>query len=350
MQGLKSRVELVVASGKGGVGKSTIAASLAIVLAEKSYNVVAADADAEAPNMHLVLGVGEPDEIIPYYEGRLAYILEDKCLGESCGLCVEACSYEAIEPKDGKYQINPFICEGCITCSAVCPVKAIRYRFRVRAGEIRVYRRTLYGFPLVSGEIRPGRPNSGKLVTEVKNKAHSILGSRNGVIVVDAAAGIGCQVISSLTGAQLALLVAEPTPASLSDLKRIHLLTKHFGIAPMLVINKYDLNPSYVEEIKAYAERENIPIIGMVPYDESVPRSMAQLKPLIKAYPDSPAAKAVKAIAGFVAEKVLPDWRRWWVRYRPKKPVVYTPLLVKPEASSLKRPPSFKKPSMRSRA
>lgn len=321
-----NQVELVVASGKGGVGKSTIAASIAIVLAEKGYKLVAVDADAEAPNLHLALGLGDSwDEVEDYYEGRVAYIYEERCI--QCGICAEVCSYGAVEIRNGKYWINPWICEGCLTCSAACPPKAIRYRFKVKAGELRLVKKTPYGFPLISAEIRPGRPNSGKLVTEVKNRAKAILGSSEGVLLIDAAAGIGCQVISSLTGAQLALLVAEPTPASFSDLKRIHKLTKHFMIAPMLVINKYDLNPGFVDVIEGYARENNIPVMGRVPYDDAVPKSLAELRPLILAYPDSPAAKAIRAVAERIATEVLPRWRDWYMRYAPKRPEPYVPII-----------------------
>lgn len=320
-----SKVELVVASGKGGVGKSTVTSSLAIVAAQYGYKMVAADADAEAPNLHIILGVEEWDREEPYYEGRIAYILEDKCT--NCGVCAEVCPLGAVEVKEGKYWINPYICEGCITCSINCPEHAIRYKHRVQAGWIRLRESTKYGFPLVSGEITPGRPNSGKLVTEVKNYASRILGGE-GLLLVDAAAGVGCQVISSLTGAHLALLVTEPTPAGFSDLQRIHRLTKHFMIAPMLVINKYDINEEFIETIEEYAKNENIPVIGRIPYDPVVPKSMARGVPVIEAYPHSPASRALKEVSEKIAAEILPEWRTFRSKYRPKKPEPYIPLIV----------------------
>jgi len=321
------QVELVVASGKGGVGKSTLTATLALTLARHGYRLVAVDADAEAPNLHLVLGVDRWDHEEPVYEGRVAYIVEELCT--RCNICAEVCPYGAVEIHGGRYRINPWICEGCITCSAACPPKAIRYRFNVKSGVIRVAEKTRYSFPLVGAESVPGRPNSGKLVTEAKNRGKAILGPE-GVLLVDAAAGIGCQVISSLTGAQLALLVAEPTLASLSDLKRVHRLTKHFGIAPMLVINKYDLNPDVTPLIEEYAEKENIPVIGRIPFDPKVPESMVKGVPLIEYSPDSPAAREMERIAEFIASTVLSDWRSWWSRYRPRKPEPYVPLILRP--------------------
>ncbi len=321
-------VELVIASGKGGVGKSTISGSLAVLLAKKGLKLVAADADAEEPNLHIVLGIDRWDRVEEYYEGRIAYILQDKCT--KCNICAEECPFGAVEVIDGNYKINEYICEGCLTCSLACPVKAIRYKFKVVAGHIMLAEKTRYGFPLISGESVPGRPNSGKLVTEIKNRAKALLGTE-GVLLLDAAAGIGCQVISSLTGAQFALLVVEPTRASLSDLKRIHKLTKHFMIAPMIVINKFDINPEMVNDIEEYAKEENIPIIGKIPFDESVPKSINMRRPVVEAFPDSSASQELRRIADFVAEKVLSDWRSWYSRYRPKKPEPYIPVIVRPQ-------------------
>ncbi len=319
-------LEIVIASGKGGVGKSTLSASLSILLAEKNYRLIAVDADAEAPNLHLVFGVNGWDQVIPYYEGRVAYIVRDICT--ECGLCREACQFGAVYVVDGKHYIDPWICEGCYTCSFVCPVKAIRFKRDQVAGWIRVREKTRYGFPLVSGEITPGRPNSGKLVTEAKNYGRKILGS-NGLLLVDAAAGIGCQVISSLAGAHMAILVAEPTPASLNDLKRIHRLAKHFHIPCGLVINKSDLNEKYRGEIIEYARRENIDLLGEIPYDDSIPESISKSIPVIKLYPNSNASRSIIDIGDRVAEIIdnISDWR---IKHKPAKPEPFIPIIIKP--------------------
>ncbi len=321
-------IELVVASGKGGVGKSTISGSLAVLLAKDGFKLVTADADAEEPNLHIVLGVDKWDRVEDYHEGRTAYILQEKCT--KCNICAEVCPFGAVEVVNGNYVINEYICEGCVTCSMACPVKAIRYRFNVVAGHIRFVKATRYGFPLVSGESIPGRPNSGKLVTEVKNRAKALLGTE-GILLLDAAAGIGCQVISSLTGAQFALLVVEPTKASLNDLKRVHKLTKHFMIASMIVINKYDINPDMVEEIKVYAKKENVPIIGKIPFDESVPRSINMRKPVVEAFPDNPVSRELRRIVDFIEKEILGNWKLWYSRHRPKKPEPYIPVIIRPD-------------------
>ena len=319
-------IEVAVASGKGGVGKSTIAASLAIYLAKKSWDVVLADADAEAPNAHLILGVDSWDEVRDYSEGYIARIDYSKC--DSCGKCAEACAFRAVKSIGGRYVINEFTCEGCLTCSLVCPRHAIS-RIRVTAGRLRVMRRTEWGFPLISALLSLGRPNSGKLVTEVKNIARS-LASTNSVIIFDSAAGIGCQVIASLAGANAAILVAEPTPASFSDLKRVHSVTKHFGIPSALIINKYDINPEYTRVIIEYAKKENIDVLGTIPYDDHAPKALSLMKPLTEVFPDAPASKAITEIARAFEERILRNWESWRRKFRPPEVKPYTPIVIKP--------------------
>ncbi len=318
-------LELVVASGKGGVGKSTLTSTLALYLARKGYRVIAVDADADAPNLHLIYGITGWDHEEEYVGSHVAVIDYDKCT--RCGACAEVCPYNAVELVDSKYVIDEIICEGCLTCSLVCPEKAIRRR-RVASGKIRITR-TPYGFQLVSARLSVGRPNSGKLVSELKEIAKSMAGEDT-VIVVDSAAGIGCQVISSLAGAHAVVLVAEPTPASLSDLKRVHAIVKQFLQPSGVVVNKYDLNEKYTNLIIDYARSEGMDILGLIPYDEHVPKSMAYMKPLVELYPESPAAKALLEIAERIEEKVIRNWRKWLMEHRPRKPSPYKPIILKP--------------------
>ncbi len=319
-------LEIAVASGKGGVGKSTVSSTLALYLRERGYDIIAVDADADAPNLHLILEVESWEQEERFSDAWVSEIDYSRCT--NCGVCAEVCPYEAVSFTNGRYVINPVICEGCLTCALACPEKAIR-RKRVERGVIRLAK-TRYGFPLWTAELMPGRPNTGKLVTEIKNRAKAMAG-KDTVIVVDSAAGIGCQVISSLAGANAAILVAEPTPASLSDLKRVHTIAKQFLLPSALVINKYDINPEYVDKILEYAKEENIDVIGMIPYDDHVPRAAAEMKPLVKLYPDSPAAKALLEIARRVEETIVRNWRDWARRHMPRKPVHYVPIVIKPK-------------------
>lgn len=319
-------LELAIASGKGGVGKSTVSSTVAIMLARSGREVVAVDADADAPNLHLVLGVDGWREEKPYSDTMIAKIVDDICV--RCGVCADVCTYDAVHLlEDGRYMISPVLCEGCSTCSLACPIDGAIVRERVESGKV-LLADTGYGFPLVSARLNPGRPNTGKLVTEEKDVAKSIA-NENTIIVLDSAAGVGCQVISSLAGAHIAILVAEPTPASLSDLKRVHTLTKHFMMPSAIVINKYDIREDLTEEIEIYSKENGIEIMGRIPYDDVVPRSMAMMKPLIEAFPDSPAAKALKRIGMEVIE-IVSDWRRWWIQHKPKRPEPYKPVIISP--------------------
>ncbi len=317
-------LEIVVASGKGGVGKSTVASTLAIHLSRR-WPLIAVDADADAPNLHLILGVEKWEREEAYGEALVAEIREDKCI--KCGRCREECPYGAIDLVEGRYMVSSVLCEGCLTCTLVCPVKGAIKRIPRVAGYIRETV-TRYGFPLISARMEPGRPNTGKIVSEEKERARSRAG-KDTVIVIDAAAGIGCQVVSSLAGSHLAVLVAEPTPASFSDLKRVYTLTRHFMQPAVLVINKHDINPGYTEKLEEFAEKEGIEVIGRIPYDDKLPLSMAAMKPIIEAYPESPASEALRATAERVAE-ITADWRRWFLQHRPKTPQPYKPEIIKP--------------------
>ncbi len=319
-------IEISIASGKGGVGKSLLASHLALLLSGKR-RLVAVDADAEAPNMNIVLGIKDWDRVIEHHEGRRAFILDNKCTG--CGECLNACQFGAIRVVDGRYVVDRWLCEGCYTCSLVCPVKAVRFERDVLAGWIRIKEKTRWGFPLVSAEIVPGRPNSGKLVTEARNTARELFREAE-LMILDSAAGIGCQVIASLAGSHAAILVAEPTRASISDLKRIVRLTQHFRIPSMLVINKYDLNSQLYRELKRIAHENKLYYLGEIPYDEEVPRSYVSMKPLIEYNPDSGAAIAIRRIAERL-DNILSRFDEWRLEYLPEAYKPFEPIVIRPD-------------------
>ena len=286
-------MEIVIASGKGGVGKSTFTGSLISLL--KDLRIAAVDADAEAPNLHLVFNVKEWDEEREMISAKTATIT-DECI--NCGICDNVCIYEAIYVEDGQHKIKDYLCEGCAACKAVCPVEGAIIISDAVSGWIRTAS-TPYG-PLVSAELDVGKPNSGKLVTEEKNIAKAwVKEGKAEHIIVDSAAGIGCQVIASLSGANKAILLAEPTPSSLSDLKRAFWLTQHFRIDAYIVINKYGINPGF-KGIEDFAKENDVEIIGRIPYDSSVPKSLTAMKPLVEFAPDSPASKEIARIAEIV--------------------------------------------------
>ena len=292
-------MQMAIASGKGGVGKSTITASLLYFLKDR-YRLIAVDADAEAPNLGLLLGVEEWEEVREHVGAKVAKINPESCI--RCGICYERCPYDSIHiDEDGNYFVNELTCEGCNVCGLVCPVKGTITLEPARSGVIR-RATTKYGFPIISAQLDVGRPESGKLVTEEKEWAKKLMEELNlEHMIVDSAAGIGCQVIASLGGADAAILIAEPTPASLSDVQRAYKVVQHFREPAYLIINKADINPGF-RALREWAEEEGIPILGEVPYDRAIPKSMAMLKPVVEAFPDSPASRALKEIAERVAE------------------------------------------------
>lgn len=282
-------LEIVIASGKGGVGKSLVTSSLLYILNER-YNVIGVDADAPAPNLGIIFGVDKWDQEWDYIGGDVVTINQEKCI--HCGMCADVCVYDAIY-HDGINtvpHVRTYLCEGCRACVSICPVDAIGM-IALRSGIIRTAN-TIYGFPLISAKLDVGRPNSGKLVAEERQKARNLAQRPGDVVFIDSAAGIGCAVIASMTGANIAILVAEPTPASLWDLKRIHAVAEHFGIETYIVVNKYDIDPGF-RGIDHFAKTKGIRIIGQIPYDENVPKSLAIRIPMVKAFPHSPATVAL---------------------------------------------------------
>ncbi len=295
-------MQLAIASGKGGVGKSSITASL-LYLLKDDYSFVAVDADAEAPNLGLLLGVEEWEEEREHIGAKVARINTETCV--KCGICKERCPYDSIYiDGGGNYVVNELTCEGCNVCGLVCPVPGTITLEQVRSGVIRKAT-TRYGFPIISAQLDVGRPESGKLVTEEKEWAKNVMEELNlEHMIVDSAAGIGCQVIASLGGADVAILIAEPTPASLSDVQRAYKVVQHFREPAYLIINKADLNPGFTA-LKEWAESEGIPVLGEVPYDRAIPESMVLTKPVVEAFPESRAAKALREIAGRIREEIL---------------------------------------------
>lgn len=260
--------EIVVISGKGGTGKTSIVASFA-ALADKA---VLADCDVDAADLHLVL---EP-EIVKredFSGGSRARIDQDKCV--ACGKCFDLCRYEAVRfdgPGNGAvdktYRVDPISCEGCGVCSWFCPAEAIRFGPVVN-GQWYVSDTRLG--PMVHAKLGVAEENSGKLVSLVRAEARKLADQRHlDIVIVDGSPGIGCPVIASLTGADLAVVVTEPTLSGLHDLERVAELTNHFGIETLVCINKFDLNTEIAARIEAQSERRNLELAGKLRYDRAV--------------------------------------------------------------------------------
>jgi MinD superfamily P-loop ATPase len=266
--------QLVVISGKGGTGKTVVSASFAAL----ARNAVLADVDVDASNLHLLL---RPDirERHVFVSGRKARVNPEVCTG--CGVCLSVCRFGALTAgDDGKARVDPFSCEGCDFCFHVCEPAAIVMEPCV-AGEW-FLSTTRFG-PLVHASLGVAQENSGKLVTEVRKKAREV-GEREGreLLIMDGSPGIGCPVIASLSGADLALIVTEPTPSGVHDMGRIVDLCRHFKIRTVCGINKFDLNTANSERIEAWCGERSIPVVGKIPFDPEVMESVVRGVPLVE--------------------------------------------------------------------
>ena len=254
--------EVVVISGKGGTGKTSITSSFAVL---GGAGIVVGDCDVDADDMHLLL---QPDysEKEDFYSGFEAVIDQDICTG--CGQCSDICRFNAVDIKDGVYTVNNLNCEGCGYCYEICPVKAIEMK-DAYVGQV-FSSRIKTGAVMIHARLKAGADNSGKLVARVKKKA-KMLAQESGheLIIIDGSPGIGCPVVSSLTGADYVILVTEPTPSGIHDLKRVYELVSKFKIRAGLIINKYDLNAELDKELEEYAAGKDIKILTRLPYDET---------------------------------------------------------------------------------
>jgi MinD superfamily P-loop ATPase len=259
--------ELVIISGKGGTGKTSVTASFAALA---DGQAVLADADVDAADLHLIL---QPTIIRrePFRAGNEAVIRQDDCIG--CGACLAHCRFEAVVMNgtaegNANFAIDPLGCEGCGVCVHFCPVKAIDFPER-ECGEWFVSDTRLG--TLVHAKLGVAAENSGKLVATVRHEAQRIAAEQQrGMILVDGPPGIGCPVIAAVTGASLVLAVTEPTPSGIHDLARVLELTRHFEIPAFVAVNKWDINPAMTATIEQQAAAMGATIAGRIRYDRAV--------------------------------------------------------------------------------
>lgn len=271
----KSVKEIIVLSGKGGTGKTSITGSFAAL---EGDNLVLADCDVDAADMHLLT---EPQTEMEedFYSGKVASIRAMDCV--RCNKCKIACHFDAISVNNGIYKVDPIACEGCSYCFHVCPARAIDMKPR-KAGKFYISH-TRFGNYMVHARLGVAADNSGKLVTKVRDEAKDIADEeRVDFLLVDASPGIGCPVVASLTGSDFAVLVTEPTVSGIHDLSRVYELIEKLKIKAGCIINKADINFEKAEEIKTFLKEKNIPVIAEIPYDESFTAAITQGKTIVE--------------------------------------------------------------------
>jgi MinD superfamily P-loop ATPase len=286
--------ELAVVSGKGGTGKTSIVASFA-ALAGANGRAVLADCDVDAADLHLVLAP-EVKRREEFRAGRVARIRPADCTG--CGKCAELCRFDAVRRNaagsgERTFSVDGIACEGCGVCVWFCPAAAIDFPEKV-SGEWFVSE-TRFG-PLVHARLGIAEENSGKLVSRIRREARDIAEREGrGLIIADGSPGIGCPVIASLAGADMALLVAEPTVSGIHDMQRVADLCAQLGVRAAVSVNKSDVNPEMTARIEAYARERSLARVGRVPYDEDVTKAQIEGRSVVE-FSEGPAAEAVRAL------------------------------------------------------
>jgi MinD superfamily P-loop ATPase len=282
--------ELVIISGKGGTGKTSVTASFA-ALADKP---IIADCDVDAPDLHLILDP-QIKERYPFSGGKIAEVISEQC--NNCGLCQQHCRYNAVTPTgpanrqySRTWYVDPLACEGCGVCAEFCPNHAIEMKDAVN-GEW--YKSQCRFGSMVHARLGVAQENSGKLVTLVRRQArHWAEQQEADLIICDGPPGIGCPVIATINGADFVLLVSEPSLSGVHDLQRALNLVRHFQRPAMLVVNKFDLNPEVTRQMERKAHEQEVTVAGRIPYDPVMVEAQMEGK-CIAEYKDSPARHAV---------------------------------------------------------
>ncbi len=265
--------EIVIVSGKGGTGKTVIAASFASL----AKNKVMGDCDVDASNLYLLLHP-EIKERHDFFAGVIPVVDLDKC--NKCGICESLCRYDAIKVVERGASVDYISCEGCGLCGLACPEEAILMREN-QCGEWYISE-TKYG-PLVHARLGIAEENSGILVTTVSKNAREIA-EKSGLdlIVIDGPPGIGCPLIASISGANMAIIVTEPTLSGIHDLKRVTEVSRHFNVEPVIIINKFDINLENTSHIEDYCSENNISVIGKIHFDNVITQALVQGLPVVE--------------------------------------------------------------------
>jgi len=276
--------QLLILSGKGGTGKTTIASAFIKLSGAKIY----ADCDIDAPNLHLIMAQNIEPKRTAYFGMPKAEIDIDKCI--ECGLCKEKCRFEAISNANG-FMVDPYACEGCGVCEAFCPVDAVSLKPAI-AGELVLYADENKVFS--TAQLKTGSGTSGKLVTEVKRHLRTRASPDTKLAIIDGSPGIGCPVIASLSGVDMVLIVAEPSISGINDMERIIKTAETFHTKIGVCINKYDTNLSNTERIEEFCKENGLSFTGRIPFDPEAVAAINNGQTIVDV--DCPAGAAAKEV------------------------------------------------------
>lgn len=287
--------EIVVLSGKGGTGKSVISAAFASL----GDRLVLADCDVDAVNQYLIFNPDHESEEV-FVGSSKAVIHQNKCI--QCGKCMNHCRFDAISIVHEEFTVNEFNCDGCSLCVHVCPQNAIEM---IKNDKSRLFAGSFRFGKMVYGRLAPAEENSGKLVSLVREKA-KIIAEVEGVqtIIIDGPPGIGCPVISSMTGADYVVIVAEPSVSSLHDLKRLVYVVSSFNIKVTVIINKYDLNEEVSALIESYCSENMLSVAAKIPFDRAFLDAMLHRKSIVEWMPDSKSVAIIKSVFLNILEEI----------------------------------------------
>jgi MinD superfamily P-loop ATPase len=276
--------QLLILSGKGGTGKTTVAGAFIALMQAQAY----ADCDVDAPNLHLTTHRTDTPLREDHYGLPKAQIVSDKCTG--CGKCAQYCRFGAVVIRDG-FHIDLFSCEGCGVCKAVCPSDTIVMR-EEKAGTLDLYKS---GSVFSTAQLKIGSGTSGMLVSKVKKRMRDACGPQVPIAVIDGSPGIGCPVIASLSGVDLVLIVTEPSVSGISDMRRIVETAKNFRTKTAVCINKYDTNLEKAKKIKDFCREQGLAFVGRIPYDPKA----------VQAVNDGRTIAEIKSSAGIAVRAVF---------------------------------------------
>jgi MinD superfamily P-loop ATPase len=284
--------ELIVISGKGGTGKTSLMAAFASL----AKNKVLCDADVDAADLHLIMDPQVRKRHV-FQSGHTAVIDQDKCT--DCGVCLDLCRWDAIS---NDFEVNPIECEGCGVCVHFCPEKAIDFPENT-CGEWYISDTRLG--PMVHARLGIAEENSGKLVTLVRQEARKLGEERNlELILSDGPPGVGCPVIASIGGASAVLIVTEPTVSGQHDMVRVAQLADHFRVPAMICVNKFDLNLERTRDIENFAREKELSCLGRIPFDPIFTKAMLQAQTIFEYNTESEVGQAIKEIWRRLADRM----------------------------------------------